>query len=394
MEAQQKLEESGLLTTTKIKAFANDNPDIVIRREDKYGRLYPNVRGKTAGYMSENRYGVSWNTNFGNGRETRKITSLEELELEVKNFGKPRPSPISQVINLEPNVDDKTLIPEKFKYFGRKLDTGETDVEAFEWCMDESDAKNAMLIGPTGSGKTALVRYYCAKHKRPYRRVSLNGGVTVDDLVGHWVLKGGENGIAVTVWVDGILTQAFTKGWVLAVDEINAAPAEILFILNPVLDDEKILILAAKNGEVLHAHPNFRLVATCNPTEQGYAGTHEMNEALKDRFKNTTLRIDYNEAIEKRILRQMEFTEDKIDDIMKFVGKMRKAYTEDAIITPFSTRAVMGLGELIKCNRTGQIVNRFRESERSTVSDILEMLIHKEKKVDEDAPDTQDTTMV
>jgi len=54
----------------------------------------------------------------------------------------------------------------------------------------------------------------------------------------------------------------------------------------------------------------------------------------------------------------------------------------------------MGLGELIKCNRTGQIVNRFRESERSTVSDILEMLIHKEKKVDEDAPDTQDTTMV
>jgi len=73
---------------------------------------------------------------------------------------------------------------------------------------------------------------------------------------------------------------------------------------------------------------------------------------------------------------------------------MRKAYTEDAIITPFSTRAVMGLGELIKCNRTGQIVNRFRESERSTVSDILEMLIHKEKKVDEDAPDTQDTTMV
>jgi len=34
--------------------------------------------------------------------------------------------------------------------------------------------------------------------------------------------------------------------------------------------------------------------------EQGYAGTHEMNEALKDRFKNTTLRIDYNEANRKK----------------------------------------------------------------------------------------------
>ena len=391
MEAQQKL--SNLLTTAEVEAFARKNDNIIIRRKDNYGRLYPDVRGKTAGYMSENRYGVSWNTNFGSGRETRKIATIEQLEIELKNFGKPRPIPVTTV-DLTPTIDDKLLVPEKFRYFGRKLDTGETDVEAFEWCMEESEAKNAMLIGPTGSGKTALVRYYCAKHNRPYRRVSLNGGVTVDDLVGHWVLKPSENGVSITVWVDGILTQAFTKGWVLAVDEINAAPAEILFILNPVLDDEKILVLAAKNGEVLHAHPNFRLVATCNPTEQGYAGTHEMNEALKDRFKNTTLKIDYNEAIEKRILRQMEFDEEKVKDIMKFVKRIREAYTEDAIITPFSTRAVMGLGELIKCNRTGLIVNRFRESERSTVSDILEMFIHKEKKVDESTPETSENTMI
>lgn len=376
----EKNEPTGRFTTEDVEAVSRENNDIIIRRKDKYGRLYPNIRGKTAGYISDNNYGISWNTNFGDGRETRRIHNKEEMIEEIKNFGKSRPKPVGMVSqSLE--VDDKLLVPKMFKYFGRKIGTGETDVEAFEWAMNESEAKNAMLIGQTGSGKTALVRYFCAKHKRPYRRVSLNGGVTVEDLVGHWVLKPDENGISATIWIDGILTQAVKKGWVLAVDEINAASAEILFILNPILDDERILVLASKNGEVIEAHPNFRLVATCNPTEQGYAGTHEINEALKDRFKNTTFMIEYNEVVEKRILRHIDMTQEQIDNIMGFVKRVRRAYAENEVITPFSTRSIIGLAELIKCNRVNLIVNRFRESERSTISDILDMFIFRTRDI-------------
>jgi nitric oxide reductase NorQ protein/cobaltochelatase CobS len=373
------------LTTEEIEIFVKDTgiASFEIRRKDKYGRLFPNVKGKTAGYISNNKYGVSWNTNFGNGRKTKRITSIEELLKEVNNFGNDKPEE-HQIVAVQGIVqDDSLLIPSEFKYYPRKLETGDTDVETFEWAMNTG--KNVFLVGPTGSGKTALARFYCAANKRPYRRFSFNGGCTVEDLVGHWVLKNGE-----TIWVDGILTQAVRRGWVLVGDEINAASADVLFVLNSVLDDERILVLSSKDGEVIKIHPDFRFVATCNPTEQGYAGTNELNESLKDRFSGTILVIDYNEDVERKIIKKLGLENDVIEDMMSFVKKLRKAYLENELITPFSTRSVIMFAELLKINKTKLIINRFRDSEKNVVMDMMDMFIYKTKPIDNNnGDDTQ-----
>ena len=360
----------------------NENDVVTLDDVDKQGRMALYINDKLSGKICERNYGISWQKYEHGEWKTDKFYTIEEFQNKVDFI-------ISPEKQVTFDIDEKTeiekekryidMIPKEFKYFQRKIEIDLTDYEAFEMSMKQN--KNVLLIGPTGSGKTTMVRYYCAEHKKPYVRVSLNGGATVEDLVGHYILKADEHG-SITVWIDGILTQAVRHGWIIAIDEINAAPSEILFILNSLLDDERILILSSKDGEIVKPHPDFRLIATCNPTEQGYAGTNEINEALLDRF-HRTFYIDYDEDIERKLLNELGFEKEIIDDVLKFTSRIRRACKEGAIITPFSTRSVTNLAELVEVNQAKLIVNRFRSNDRTIISDLLDMFIYKTKPIED-----------
>jgi len=344
-------------------------------KEYKNNGLNLKENGKTIANVFTRNYGLSWQVK-GN---YEKITNMEQLINKFDNNLWKIEIPVKK-LNLEKSKEglfprDNPLIPKKFIYIPRNVETGNTDIDEFSEAMKEG--KNVLLEGPTGSGKTTLVRFYCAENALPYKRVSLNGGCTVEDLVGHYILKNNS-----TEWVDGILTQAVRNGYILAVDEINAAPSEVLFVLNSLLDDERILILSSKDGEVIVPHQNFRLVATMNPTEQGYAGTQEVNEALRDRF-HVTFYIDYNEKVEKKILKSMGIDGEKIDDVMALTKKLREAYTKAEIITPFSTRSVINFAELMLSGKEKLIVNRFRGTDKPVINDTMDMFIYKTKPVAE-----------
>ena len=334
--------------------------------------------GKTVSNVFERKYGLSWQVKDGYDRivtfaqlKSKFDSDIWKIDIKQKTEDK-----------VEIPKSDSPLIPKMFVYIPRKIETGNFDIDEFEIAMKES--KNVLLEGPTGSGKSSLVRYYCAKNKLPYKRISLNGGATVEDLVGHYILKKGE-----TQWVDGILTVAVRNGWVLVIDEINAASPEILFILNSLLDDERILILSSKDGETIVPHSNFRCIATMNPTEQGYAGTSEVNEALRDRF-HLTLYIDYNESVEKKILKSMGLEEESYSKIMDLTKKLREAYAKSEIITPFSTRSVINFAELSLVKKEKLIINRFRNSDKAAVSDLLDIFIYKSDNI-ENKDDSQNT---
>ena len=60
-----------------------------------------------------------------------------------------------------------------------------------------------LLKGPTGCGKTRFMEHMAWRLKRPLITVSCHDDLTASDLVGRYLVKGGE-----TVWVDGPLTRA------------------------------------------------------------------------------------------------------------------------------------------------------------------------------------------
>ncbi len=75
-----------------------------------------------------------------------------------------------------------------------------------------------LLKGPTGCGKTRFMEHMAWRLKRPLITVSCHDDLTASDLVGRYLITGGE-----TVWVDGPLARAVRAGAICYLDEIVEA---------------------------------------------------------------------------------------------------------------------------------------------------------------------------
>lgn len=129
----------------------------------------------------------------------------------------------------------------------------------------------ALLWGPPGTGKSSWVPYTYPE----YERITVNEESAPEDLVGSYLLRGGD-----TVWADGPAVRAFRKGVPLVIDEIHRAAAAVETLLHAVLDDFSIASLTLPTGEVVRpkSRGEFIVVATMN------ASPTSLDEALLDRF--------------------------------------------------------------------------------------------------------------
>lgn len=212
-----------------------------------------------------------------------------------------------------------------------------------------------LLIGETGSGKTALVRHLAFSTNNAFVRVNHNGGTTVEDIIGRWLLLKGE-----TVWQDGILIEAMKKGYWFLADEINAAGAEINFVYHSLLDDDGRVILAEKGNEVVIPHPNFRFFGAMNPTTE-YAGTKELNKALLSRF--LVVQVDFPPPkVEQNILvNRTGVTAEVAEKMVKFAGEVRMMHGKEEIRFVLSTR------DLLMWALMHKVYNRYLISAEMTV---------------------------
>lgn len=147
--------------------------------------------------------------------------------------------------------------------------------------------KNVLLKGPTGSGKTKLAEHVSAVFNQPLHSVNCSTDLDAEALLGFKTLTHDEQGRSQIVFIPGPIMKAMTKGHLLYIDEINMAKPETLPLINGVLDHRRS-ITNPFTGEVVTAHPSFRVVAAIN---EGYIGTVPLNEALKNRF--VTIDVPY-----------------------------------------------------------------------------------------------------
>ena len=86
-------------------------------------------------------------------------------------------------------------------------------------------------------------------------------------------------------------------------------------------------------GEVLHAHPDFRVFASMNPN---YAGTTRMNQATRRRF-GMTIQFDYlSPTLEAQVIQAQSgvANQDAADELVSFACDLRKMNTDDRFAEP------------------------------------------------------------
>jgi nitric oxide reductase NorQ protein len=133
-----------------------------------------------------------------------------------------------------------------------------------------------LLTGPTGCGKTRFVEAMAWRLGRPLVTVACHEDLTAGDLTGRWLLDAEG-----TRWQDGPLALAARFGAICYLDELAEARSDALVVVHPLADSRRALPLE-RRGELLQAHPDFLLVASCNPPEAGLQ--RSLKAATRQRF--------------------------------------------------------------------------------------------------------------
>jgi nitric oxide reductase NorQ protein len=150
-----------------------------------------------------------------------------------------------------------------------------------------------LLKGPTGCGKTRFMEHMAWRLRRPLITVSCHDDLTASDLVGRFLVKGGE-----TVWVDGPLARAVRHGAICYLDEIVEARKDTTVVIHPLADDRRVLPME-KLGELLEAAPEFCLAISYNPGYQSVL--KDLKQSTRQRF--VALEFDYpGPALEEKIV--------------------------------------------------------------------------------------------
>ena len=240
------------------------------------------------------------------------------------------------------------------------------------------------ITGLSGNGKTMMIEQICDAEKREMVRVNITIETDEDDLIGGFRLVNGE-----TVWQDGPVITAMSRGAVLLLDEVDLGSNKLM-CLQPVLEGKSVYL--KKTNRVVQPSAGFNVIATANTKGKGsddgrFIGTNVMNEAFLERF-SITMEQEYPAAkTESKILNNVlgasglsnpEF----VDKLVTWADVIRKSFYEGALSEIISTRRLVHICEafaIFNQNKMKAIelcLNRF---DVDTKNSFLELY----KKVDE-----------
>jgi nitric oxide reductase NorQ protein len=195
-----------------------------------------------------------------------------------------------------------------------------------------------VLKGPTGCGKTRFVEAMAYDLDRPLVTVACHDDLTTADLVGRFLLRGGD-----TEWVDGPLTRAVREGSICYLDEIVEARQDTTVVLHPLADHRRQLPIE-RLGLTLDAAPGFCLVVSYNPGDQSVL------KDLKDSTRQRMVAIEFGfppaEVEEKIVAHEASVDSQRAAELVRFGQAIRRVETA-GLREVASTRVLIAAGRLI-----------------------------------------------
>ena len=148
-----------------------------------------------------------------------------------------------------------------------------------------------MLVGPAGGGKTTCCEKVSEILDLKFYPMSVGPQTTKSDLLGFIDAAGNYHSTP--------LREAFENGGLLLLDEVDAANAGVLTIINALLANG---YCSFPDG-VKQRNEKFRCICACNTYGRGadrqYVGRNQLDAATLDRF--AVVDFDYDEDMERTI---------------------------------------------------------------------------------------------
>jgi nitric oxide reductase NorQ protein len=197
---------------------------------------------------------------------------------------------------------------------------------------------SVLLKGPTGCGKTRFVEAMAYDLERPLITVACHDDLTTADLVGRYLLHGGD-----TAWVDGPLTRAVRDGAICYLDEIVEARQDTTVVLHPLADHRRQLPID-RLGITLDAAPGFCLVVSYNP------GYQSVLKDLKDstRQRMVAIELDFPPAeVEEKIVAHESGVDPAAAARLVQLGLAIRRLENAGLREVASTRVLVAAGRLV-----------------------------------------------
>ena len=264
---------------------------------------------------------------YKTGRGKWDLTVREQMEQTYQ--ASPAIIPDQEQQNLIPTKDDTFV---KFGNFNdvRKIIQSRLFYPTF-------------ITGLSGNGKTLSIEQACSQLGRELIRVNITIETDEDDLIGGFRLVDGA-----TIWHNGPVVEALTRGAILLLDEIDLASNKIL-CLQSILEGKGVFL--KKIGKYITPAEGFQIFATANTKGKGsddgrFIGTNVLNEAFLERFPVTFEQEYPTASVEQKILQgnaldlgveDPEFCKNLVD----WAGIIRKTFYDGGIDEIISTRRLV-----------------------------------------------------
>ncbi len=262
------------------------------------------------------------------------------------------------------------------------------------YCFDPTVTKailagfacNARVLvhGMHGTGKSSHITQVAARLNYPCVRLNLDGQISRNELLGRDTLTV-ENGQQCVVFKEAVLPHTMQRPCALVLDEYDAAPPEVAFVLQRLLEQDGALTLSEEN-RVIAPHPQFRLFATANTLGNGdmsgiYHGTSLLNQAQLDRW-GIVQRLDYLTPQAECALVQAKHAQlpaDTIQAMVQLAGLTRSAFSDGDLSMMLSPRTVLNwatntqtLAGNVAEAFTWAFLNRLEREEVAKVADFYQ----------------------
>lgn len=235
---------------------------------------------------------------------TPELAATHQLLEALNALVKPKTEPIIDMAAIAKLIDERLAaaqLPQKqvieVKSPGGSVEIGQQHTQFAQLLRTVGCRINAMLVGPAGWFKTSTSEAVANALKLPFYSISVGMQTTKSEFFGYMDATGR--------YVRTLFREAYEKGGVFLLDEMDAGNANVLTAVNQALANR---VCAFPDGMV-KKHEDFVVIAAANTFGRGadrmFVGRQQLDAATLDRFAVIDWGTD--EAMEEAIVRDKKW---------------------------------------------------------------------------------------